>query len=301
MNLYQSFLAKLQLLGLFLLRAQLCCVGIIMCVAFSAIGQNTPNNPLKLSLSTTTPERTSDSTFRVKMSVVLKNTGNSDLSNVIMAHNLTSLLYQNAKSWEFQDKPILLYGRVVSNSFFNGLTDTLLITNGQNPLTQGDSIGIEYTLTVNTPLKDTLYTQANASAQTSNATTFKVLSNNVENTNSDTPKANALVFGIGDFFMPDGFSPNGDGINDKLVVRSINPGERMELKVYNRWGNLVYASNDYLNDWDGTSNQGVTLIGGEGIADGSYFYSVARFDRTTNNVITTNGKAMVVKFLTIIR
>jgi gliding motility-associated-like protein len=56
------------------------------------------------------------------------------------------------------------------------------------------------------------------------------------------------------FLVYDGFSPNGDGINDVFVIQTIQnfPGNR--ISIYNRWGNKVYEQTDYQNDWDGTFN-----------------------------------------------
>jgi gliding motility-associated-like protein len=61
-------------------------------------------------------------------------------------------------------------------------------------------------------------------------------------------------------------TPNGDNINDTFKVEGIEAcGYRVELKVYNRWGALVYQSQNYQNNWAGTSN-------GNHLAAGTYFY-----------------------------
>ena len=72
-------------------------------------------------------------------------------------------------------------------------------------------------------------------------------------------------------FIPEGFSPNGDGVNDYFIIQG---AERytIDLKVFNRWGNLVYSSKQYLNDWGGISNAGV-LISNQ-LPVGTYFYIV---------------------------
>lgn len=72
--------------------------------------------------------------------------------------------------------------------------------------------------------------------------------------------------------IPEAFSPNGDRVNDTFeIVNLINFG-RVTLRVYNRWGNLVYKSNAYKNDWDGTSNASMAL--GSKLPDGTYYYVV---------------------------
>jgi large repetitive protein len=74
-----------------------------------------------------------------------------------------------------------------------------------------------------------------------------------------------------DATIPEGFSPNGDGVNDFFTINNTT-GKKIELLIYNRWGNLVYESNDYKNTFDGKANSGI-IIGSE-LPDGTYFYIV---------------------------
>jgi gliding motility-associated-like protein len=53
--------------------------------------------------------------------------------------------------------------------------------------------------------------------------------------------------------IPNVFSPNGDGVNDYFVIRNLNLYDFRPLVIYNRWGQKVYESNQYNNDWDGTN------------------------------------------------
>lgn len=76
-------------------------------------------------------------------------------------------------------------------------------------------------------------------------------------------------------FIPEGFSPNGDGINDRFVIRYLPLGLTVTLDVYNRWGHLVYQSANYKNDWDGTANQGINAGRGKpDLPDGTYYYQI---------------------------
>lgn len=61
------------------------------------------------------------------------------------------------------------------------------------------------------------------------------------------------------------FSPNGDGHNDVFYIQGLEIFPNTALTVYNRWGNSVYSSKDYKNDWTGTFN-------GNPAPDGTYFY-----------------------------
>jgi len=55
----------------------------------------------------------------------------------------------------------------------------------------------------------------------------------------------------GDLFLPTAFSPNGDGENDEYCVRS-NCIKNMQFEIYNRWGELVFSTDDPAICWDGT-------------------------------------------------
>lgn len=74
-----------------------------------------------------------------------------------------------------------------------------------------------------------------------------------------------------DFFIPEGFSPNGDGINDLFVIRGIGQYPANAFVIYNRWGNKVFEANPYQSTWDGTSTRGLR-IGGNKLPTGTYFY-----------------------------
>ncbi|MBK9487037.1 MAG: gliding motility-associated C-terminal domain-containing protein [Chitinophagaceae bacterium] len=50
--------------------------------------------------------------------------------------------------------------------------------------------------------------------------------------------------------IPNGFSPNGDGINDVFEIPCAEGN--VLFSVWNRWGIEVYRNEQYLNDWDGT-------------------------------------------------
>ena len=76
--------------------------------------------------------------------------------------------------------------------------------------------------------------------------------------------------------VPLGFSPNGDYDNDLWIIEGINQYAGNKVKVYNRWGNLVYEKDGYDNEmvvWTGQS-EGKLTIGGQEVTDGSYFYVI---------------------------
>ncbi|HRN37585.1 MAG TPA: gliding motility-associated C-terminal domain-containing protein [Flavobacteriales bacterium] len=68
---------------------------------------------------------------------------------------------------------------------------------------------------------------------------------------SVTVVVHELVCAEPDIFVPDAFTPNGDGNNDLLFVRGRNVAS-MELKVFDRWGEVVFATTDQAEGWDGS-------------------------------------------------
>ncbi len=67
------------------------------------------------------------------------------------------------------------------------------------------------------------------------------------------------------YYMPNIFSPNGDGHNDSFSMKGYLKMKRFSIKIFNRWGEMVFASENPLEGWDGKS-------GGELVQDGSYMY-----------------------------
>jgi gliding motility-associated-like protein len=88
-------------------------------------------------------------------------------------------------------------------------------------------------------------------------------------------------------FIPKGFSPNNDGINDAFVIENTN-GRQILLEVYNRWGNRIYRSKDYKNNWNGKTTEGIHV--GDEVPAGTYYY-----------VVVVDNKEKYVGYITINR
>lgn len=72
-------------------------------------------------------------------------------------------------------------------------------------------------------------------------------------------------------YIPGGFSPNNDGVNDAFIIENAG-GKKISLEIYNRWGNRVYRSRDYQNDWRGRCTEGIHV--GEDVPVGTYYYII---------------------------
>ena len=72
-------------------------------------------------------------------------------------------------------------------------------------------------------------------------------------------------------YIPEGFSPNGDGINETFNINRIEEFPKNTFEIFNRWGDKVYAAQPYENKWDGKSTVGLR-VGGTDLPVGTYFY-----------------------------
>jgi len=83
-----------------------------------------------------------------------------------------------------------------------------------------------------------------------------------------------LPCGSEDVVISKAITPNGDQWNETFEISGVELcGFIMEIKVFNRWGALVYESNNYQNNWNGKSASG--SIGNAGtLPNGTYYYIV---------------------------
>ena len=84
-------------------------------------------------------------------------------------------------------------------------------------------------------------------------------------------------------FIPNVFSPNGDGVNDMFKISGLDKCDPYTLKIYDRWGILVFETERTDLLWDGTTRSGLKA------QEGTYYYTLS------NNTTTKKG------FLTLLR
>jgi mucin-2 len=88
-----------------------------------------------------------------------------------------------------------------------------------------------------------------------------------------------------DVIIPDGFSPNNDGINDTFEIPNLAVlFPNFKLDIYNRYGSLIYSGNRNKENWDGTSTEGGLNLGDKLLATGVYFY-ILNFNDGTRKAI----------------
>lgn len=85
------------------------------------------------------------------------------------------------------------------------------------------------------------------------------------------------------FELPNAFTPNGDGQNDLFKPFRTRFIESIDFKVFNRWGQIVFSTQDPSINWDGNNSSG------KQVSDGVYFYTCEAFENQTEPPIILSG------------
>jgi gliding motility-associated-like protein len=97
------------------------------------------------------------------------------------------------------------------------------------------------------------------------------------------------IIGDTDVFIPNSFSPNQDGNNDIFipVMREVN-SKGYSLKIFNRWGELVFVSYNIEQGWDGT-------IGGIPVEMGSTYSYIIFYENLNGRKLMKKGSVTIIK------
>lgn len=247
---------------------------------------------LGLALSVKDTVRQKDGSYNVTYRLIAKNYGNEILTNVLLTDSLANVFNpQNGARFSFLGPVRGSAGSLLKlNPTFNGSTDPrLTLGDSTSKLSIGATDTLLVTINVVATGNTTIFLSTAYGSALSGTTVVSDLSTNGLNpdvngngnpTDSNESEATPLLLiptVVSDIFIPEGFSPNGDGINDVFVIQGTQ-GLIVQLEVFNRWGNLVYKNDNYQNDWNGTSNTGLLQGDAQGLPNGTYFYVVKLSD-----------------------
>jgi len=235
------------------------------------------------------PVMSSDGTFRWTYTIKLVNDTNQDLDSIQVEDNLDDVF--KSKGCTYEVTKVIASGGLIANGLFNGSSVTkTLLEGGTLKINDTDSIEIE--VKVNTQGQTdsiVVYNQALYEEILYNQN-VSILSDDISIPGTQDPTK--TVIPETSLFIPDAFSPNEDGINDKFVI--VHPTQmKIEFEVFNRWDNKVFSSKDYQNDWDG---KGTSNFLGRELPNGTY-YCVYKAINTISGEVVTKG----VKYITLRR
>lgn len=187
----------------------------------------------------------------------------------------------NTSVYNLQEGENILVWTVNNGFCENKDTVTIVVTpspgfaNGGPNLELYESTG---TLQATTPLSGTgKWIILQGEAEISDATSAVTEINNVaigENilawvvSNGNCPNDTATVLvKRRELSIPNAFSPNDDAVNDTFIIRGLEKYGPAKFNVMNRWGDEVYYSDNYKNDWNGDGHRGE-------LPEDTYYYTL---------------------------
>jgi uncharacterized repeat protein (TIGR01451 family)/gliding motility-associated-like protein len=260
---------------------------------------------LGLAMSIKDTVRKGDGSLNITYRVILKNYGAGMLTNVQVSDSLTKVYSSlTGASYQLVGTPTANDSSTLRiNPDFNGDRDVNLLIAEQSRLAGGRTDSLFFTVNVTTDGRTAPYLNRAYGAALAGQNSIADISTNglnpdLNGNNNPTELTEAeytpiVIPSDGGLFVPEGFSPNGDGINDKFVIRHPS-GTKIVLEIYNRWMNLVYRNNDYQNDWEGSANVGIGA-NNQTVPVGTYFYNVILVDQNGGEIKKTS------RFMTINR
>ena len=175
----------------------------------------------------------------------------------IVGNVLDNDRYADGKALEYLDK-------VVIKMLDNQNSRAHIEPNGDVVIPQGAPAG-EYTLTYNLCMKD-------------------------HPTICDEAKVKIVILEDKPLVIHNGISANADGQNDGFTIENIEGYPKNNLKIFNRWGVLVYEKDGYTNSepFEGYSNGRATMNAGSKLPQGTYYY-ILEYQDTAEQPHTEKG------------
>jgi len=148
------------------------------------------------------------------------------------------------------------------------------------------------TPTVVTPPTSTVSTTPTVATPAQKVTTVatptpsvtEVVTEEPKNATSETPEEPVSQY---DFYIPNAFTPNGDGINDLLYFKANFEPKTFEVAIYNRRGEQVFHSRNMEIGWDG-SFQGREL-------PGEVYSYIIKYTDPDNKVLNRRGQVIIIR------
>ena len=92
------------------------------------------------------------------------------------------------------------------------------------------------------------------------------------NGNESFPSLLSCIDNCPAYDLPNTFTPNADGSNDLFIPYPYRYIDRIDMRIYNQWGNLVFETTDPDINWDGRD------LNGNELGSGAYYYTTIVFE-----------------------
>ncbi|MGB0390567.1 MAG: PKD domain-containing protein [Salibacteraceae bacterium] len=185
--------------------------------------------------------------------------GANDTSKITVAPLINTYYYLSAindSGCIYSDSILVEVSKINNQTVIATADDDSVIVGFQTILRAEPNTDYNYTWTPANNLETP--NEANTAASPTETTTYTVNITDPENANCSysnevTVHTYEINCGEPDIFIPNAFSPNGDEENDVYQITG-KVVEEIDLKIYNRWGELVFETTDPQEGWDGTFN-----------------------------------------------
>ena len=104
----------------------------------------------------------------------------------------------------------------------------------------------------------------------------------------DTAQAVVKAISNCSVLLPSAFTPNADGLNDNFGPLGAYNTENLVFEVYNRWGQMIFKTNDWQNKWDGT-------FSGKPQPAGIYIWFLSYTDTNTHSHVSKKGTVVLIR------
>lgn len=233
-----------------------------------------------------TAVRQPDGSFRTTYLIFIRNTGGLPVHTIQVFDTLSKVFTDPAT---FTVASVAASGSLIANDAYDGVTNTDLLKPGSTlaPFTT-DTITLVVNVITNRSGNTYYYNTARLSGLMTgfNGQQYHVSNESVDGMAPPAPTTAPLptpvILGDPKYKIPEGFSPNNDGVNDKFIIGNLG-NDVAAVTIFNKQGQQVYRSSNYHNDWDGFSNLG------EKVLDGTYFYKIVITEGGTGKQETYYG------------
>lgn len=237
-----------------------------------------------------------DGSYQISYTVIVKNYGSDTLRNIQMSNSLSNV-FADSTDFVLVGNPVLTSsGNLKLNAAFVGVADVNFLEADSSSLAPGKSDTLIFKIKVrNNSSNSVTYQNTIFGSAIYNSGIVTDVSNEGLNPDSDgdnnpgnnnIPTAVTLRSGKNTnstnvaVSIQGGISPNNDGINDNLVISGISATDSVSFKIFDRWGELIFKTDNYKLLYPG-STEGWTAVANTGIRptksetrlpDGTYFY-----------------------------
>lgn len=234
-----------------------------------------------LAKSVSNPLRNPDNSYTIIYTLILNNVSKYSIENLSLIDSLSKVF---SPQQTYQILKVAATGELYPDPSYDGRNRVnLLLLNSRLNAGKTDTVRLTVQLFPN-GVYGAFYNSAVINGYSNTPAGQTVISahsiNGSDASSPDQPPSPTMVtLNPGKIIIPGGFSPNGDGVNDYFTIPK-SSGTKVRIEVFNRYGKMVYKSNDYQNDWNGISNQSVLF--NQKLTVGTYYYTVTMESQNGN-------------------